>query len=98
MKQSTMKSNKVSVLTINGGSSRIKFAFYQVDEPLKRKLYGKVDRIGLGGTNLTFNDPTRNQQDSRRLAASDHKSAANFLIEWLEQPVRVTFFCCSIVG
>ena len=50
------------VLTINGGSSSIKFALYQVGEPLKRGLYGKVDRIGLSGTNLTFHDPMENQR------------------------------------
>jgi acetate kinase len=74
-----------SVLTINGGSSSIKFALYQFDEPLERKLYGKVDRIGLSETSLTFHDPTRNQQDSRSIAAADHQSAANFLIDWLEE-------------
>lgn len=74
----------MSVLTINGGSSSIKFALYQIGEPLKRSLYGKIDRIGLPDTNLAFNDPTGNQQDSRSIAASDHKSAANSLIDWLE--------------
>ena len=74
-----------SILAINGGSSSIKFAIYPIHEPLKRSLYGKVDRIGLSGTNLAFNDPIRNQQDSRSLAASDHKSAANFLIDWLDE-------------
>jgi len=74
-----------SILTINGGSSSIKFALYQAGEPLERRLHGKIDRIGLSGTNPTFNDPTGNQQDSRSIAASDHKSAANFLIDWLEE-------------
>ena len=74
-----------SVLTINGGSSSIKFALYQAGGPLKRGLYGKVDRIGLSGTNLAFKNPAGNQQDSRNLAASDHKSAANSLIDWLEK-------------
>jgi acetate kinase len=73
------------ILTINGGSSSIKFALYHVEEPLKRGLHGKVDRIGLSGTNLTFNDPNRSQQESCDVAASDHKSAANFLIDWLEK-------------
>ena len=59
-----MKPANARILTINGGSSSIKFALYQVGEPLKRGLYGKVDRIGLSGTNLTFNDPTRKRQDS----------------------------------
>ena len=79
-----MKPADRHVLTINGGSSSIRFALFQVEEPLKRGLYGKVDRIGLSGTNLIFHDPTRNQPDSRSLAASDHTSAANLLIDWLE--------------
>ena len=80
-----MKPANPRILTINGGSSSIKFALYHVEELLKQGLYGKVDRIGLSGTNLTFHDPTRNQQDSRSIAAADHKSAANFLIDWLEE-------------
>jgi len=51
-----MKSTKACVLTINGGSSSIKFALFQTGEPLERKLHGKVDRIGLPGTTLTFNE------------------------------------------
>ena len=80
-----MKPGYPRILTINGGSSSIKFALYQTGEPPERKLYGKVDRIGLPGTNLTFSDPTGNQQDSRSFAAADHKSAANFLIDWLQE-------------
>jgi acetate kinase len=73
------------VLAINGGSSSIKFALYQTGESLERRLHGKVDRIGLPGTNLTFSDPTGNQPDSLSITASDHKSAASFLIDWLEE-------------
>ena len=71
-------------LTINGGSSSIKFALYQVGKPLTRGLYGKVDRIGLSGTNLTFNASAKTQPETCTFAAADHKSAANFLIDWLE--------------
>jgi acetate kinase len=35
------------ILTINGGSSSIKFALYQLGDPLKRTLHGAVDRIDL---------------------------------------------------
>ncbi len=76
---------KSSILTINGGSSSIKFAVYQIGEPLKRGLCGTVDRIGLSGTNLTFVDSITNRQDSRKLAAPDHKLAASLLIDWLEE-------------
>jgi len=72
-----------SVLTINGGSSSIKFALYQAGEPLKRTLYGKIDRIGSPGANLTFKGPAGNRQESLSVAASDHRSAANVLIDWL---------------
>jgi acetate kinase len=74
----------MSVLTINGGSSSIKFARYQTGEPLELRLHGKVDRIGLSGTNLTFKDQKGNQQGSLSFAASDHRSAVNSLIDWLE--------------
>jgi acetate kinase len=79
-----MKPYPTCILTINGGSSSIKFALYQAGEPLEQRLVGKVDRIGLSGTNLTFNDPTRSQQDSHRIQVSDPSSVANFLIGWLE--------------
>jgi acetate kinase len=80
-----MKRAHPCILTINGGSSSIKFALYQVEEPLKRTLYGKVDRIGLGGTNLTYHDPDGKPQASLSLTVTDHKSAVNFLIDWLEK-------------
>jgi hypothetical protein len=80
-----MKPANSCILTINGGSSSIKLALYQAGEPQQRGLYGKIDRIGLSGTSLTFDDPVKNRHDSRKLAPFDHKSAANFLMDWLEE-------------
>jgi acetate kinase len=80
-----MKPANSHILTINGGSSSVKFALYEKGKPLKRGLYGKVDRIGLSGTNLTFHAADGKPQASRSLAAADHKSAANSLIDWLEE-------------
>ncbi len=75
----------VHILTINGGSSSIKFALYQIGEPLVRMLHGKIDRIGLPDTSLEFNDRIRNQQGISSFVASDPKSAANSLIDWFER-------------
>ncbi|MBK6958842.1 MAG: acetate/propionate family kinase [Nitrosomonas sp.] len=75
----------VHILTINGGSSSIKFALYQIGEPLVRMLHGKIDRIGLPDTSLEFNDRIRNQQGINSFVASDPKSAANSLIDWFER-------------
>ncbi|MFA5257933.1 MAG: acetate/propionate family kinase [Opitutales bacterium] len=84
------------ILTINGGSSSIKFALYQTGEPLKRGLNGKIDRIGSGGTNLTFHAPDNNQPETLEMTAADHKSAANFLLDWLEK--RESFKSVRAVG
>jgi acetate kinase len=73
-------------LTINGGSSSIKFALYQMNEHLSRGLYGTVDRIGMSGTNLQFQYPAeKEKKSSLALEASDHKSAANALLDWLQE-------------
>jgi acetate kinase len=85
IKKLSAKPNHNSILTINGGSSSIKFALYETGEQLKRIFYGEIKRIGLQGTTLTFNGLTRNDQGSRSIEASDHKSAVNFLIDLLEE-------------
>jgi acetate kinase len=84
------------ILTINGGSSSIKFALYQTGELLEKKNYGSVDRIGLPGTNLTFSDSGGKHKDSLILESSDTRSAANFLIDWLEE--QVDFSLISGIG
>jgi acetate kinase len=73
-----------SLLTINGGSSSIRFSLYEEGEPLRRLLDGKVDRVGLSGTNLTFKDSTGQSQDSLTIDPVDHRSAVAFLLDWLE--------------
>jgi acetate kinase len=78
---------KPYVLAMNGGSSSIKFALYRMGDPPKRRLHGKVDRIGLRGTTLTFDDPVHNRQDSRGIGDFDHRSAATFLIDWLDKQI-----------
>src|SRR6185369_4677516 len=76
------------ILTINGGSSSIKFALYQTKGSLTRVLEGKVDRIGLPGTTLTLKDLVRNHSDSRSIEASDPRSAAGVVIDRLEEESR----------
>ena len=72
-----------SILTVNAGSSSIKFALYEADPRLPRFLYGAIERIGLPGTRLTVDDIGRNEQQSRHVEASDHGAAAQVLIDSL---------------
>lgn len=77
-----------AVLAINSGSSTIRFAVYDVGTTPRRRLDGKIDRIGLSGTTLLVNDSAGTPQAPRRLAAVDHRTAVGFLLDWLEtQPV-----------
>jgi acetate kinase len=85
-----VKQEKPYVLAMNGGSSSIKFTLYRMEDSPKRRLHGKVDRIGLGGTTLTFDDIECNQHDSRIIGDFDHRSAANFLIDLLDKQIGLT--------
>jgi len=48
-----------------------------------RKLHGKIDRIGLTGTNLTASDGGGTSAAPQPVAAGDHRAAAAFLLDWL---------------
>ncbi|GAB4010331.1 acetate/propionate family kinase [Spirosoma migulaei] len=84
------------VLTINGGSSSIKFAVYEAGKSPKRELYGHIDRIGLPNTKLTFTAPAVNQPSTCPVKATNHASAVNFLINWLEK--QAVFSSIKAVG
>ncbi len=75
------------ILTINGGSSSIKFALYQIGKTLEKTFNGSVDRIGLAGTNLTFRNSAGNQKGNLTPESSDNRPASNFLIDWLKKQV-----------
>jgi acetate kinase len=90
-----VKSAGPCVLTINGGSSSIKFALYKAGAPLRRGLNGTIDRVGLSGSHLTFNTPTTNQPERRELDPAP-ASAMNFLMDWLEG--RKSFETIRAVG
>ncbi len=78
-----MEGARPCILTINGGSSSIRFAVYEAGESLCRRLDGKIERIGARGTRLIVSD-----SPGKRLAASDHRTAVASLLDWLErQPI-----------
>ena len=79
-----MKSALPCILTINGGSSSIRFAVYEAGDTPRRRLDGKVDRVGLSGTNLTFKDSAGKSHDSRTIDPEHNGSAVVFLLDWLE--------------
>lgn len=83
-----MKSVLPCILTINGGSSSIRFAVHEAGATLRRRFDGRIERIGLRGTQLVVNDPAGKPNVPSRVAAADHRTAVGVLLDWLEaQPV-----------
>jgi acetate kinase len=79
------KSNKNCVLTINGGSSSIKFSLYTIEESLSQLLHGEIESIGTSNTKLSFTNTGTHQKNSVNITSVDRHDAANFLIDWLEK-------------
>jgi len=94
--KSPLAKDRFHVLTINGGSSSIKFALYQRGDPPARKLQGKIDRIGVAGTSFAFHDLARDQRERQIIGDKDHAAAAQFLCDWLTQ--KIGFDSIDAVG
>ncbi len=77
-----MKPASPRILTVNGGSSSIKFALFEAGEPLRRALDGSIERIGLPGATFAVKG---SENFSRPLVVPDHTVAVNVLMDWLEK-------------
>jgi len=82
-----MKKEQAFILTLNSGSSSIKFALYRVGKIPARVLYGKIDRIGLVDSTFTFNNEKGVRQEIPEARVSDYRSSVNFLMDWLEKQI-----------
>jgi acetate kinase len=80
-----MKLENLKVLTINGGSSSIKFALYEIEGSLTQLFYGEMESIGKPNTNLSFTNTITHQTNSINIKAANHSEAASHLIAWLEK-------------
>jgi len=91
-----MKPANPRVLTINGGSSSIKFALFEAGDSMRRVLEGGIERIGL--TDASFEVKGMDQADNfvRPVSAPDHTRAVGILMDWIEQ--RIGHTALSAVG
>ena len=84
-----------SILTINSGSSSVKFAVYQTADSLTRVLSGTVERIGVSGTTLSWQTGGDRSSETRQELQHDPRGV-NRLIDWLE--ARPEFAAVTAVG
>ena len=73
------------ILTINGGSSSIKFALFEADATLHRILDGAIERIGLPEATLRVKGVSPADSFERPVTAPDHTVAVGALMDWIEQ-------------
>ena len=72
------------ILTINGGSSSIKFALFVADESLQRVLEGAIERIGQPDATFRAKGPNPADNFSQAVTAPDHAAAVGILMDWVE--------------
>jgi acetate kinase len=87
MKTSSAKQAKTSVLTINGGSSSIKFALFEASDSLRRILSGSIERIGLPESVFAVKGLSKADNFSRPLVAANHTAAVGILMDWIEERI-----------
>jgi acetate kinase len=75
--------NKDCILTINGGSSSIKFSLYRMSESLEELFSGEIENIGSEKATLHFTTAKDQQENNISFQASTHDEAADHLIHWL---------------
>ena len=84
------------ILTVNGGSSSIKFALFEAGDGLQRILKGSIERIGLPQSTFQVQGQTDADSISRPVAAADHTAAVAELMNWVQQ--RAENDCLSAVA
>ncbi|MBZ5570128.1 MAG: acetate/propionate family kinase [Acidobacteriia bacterium] len=80
-----MKLANPRILTINGGSSSIKFALFEAGDSLQRILEGAIERIGLPQATLRAKGLKQADNYSRPVTAPDHTAAVGVLMNWIEE-------------
>ncbi|MGA8149065.1 MAG: acetate/propionate family kinase [Gallionellaceae bacterium] len=80
-----MKPASPRILTVNGGSSSIKFALFEADGALRRIVDGGIERIGQPEATLRAKGANPEDNFSRLVTAPDHTVAVGALMDWIEE-------------
>ncbi len=79
-----MSTANACFLSVNGGSSSIKFSLYQADAQT-RILAGRIDGIATPHGKLTIDASRKSDCVSRPVTVADHPAATKMLLEWLRE-------------
>ncbi len=71
------------ILTINGGSSSIRFALFDTVNSLQRIMEGSIERIGLPGATFWVKSSCSMASVSSAVSTPNHTVAVELLMDWL---------------
>jgi acetate kinase len=77
--------NSLHILTINSGSSSVKFSLFQIGASEQEILAGSLERIGQRGGLFSARDAQGEKLQDRRLELKDHDAAFQTLFDWLKE-------------
>ncbi|WP_394767375.1 acetate/propionate family kinase, partial [Ferruginibacter sp.] len=80
-----MKKESLNILTINCGSSSIKFAVYETYRKTNKILSGQLKRIGFNDTAFKITNHTTEATEEIKTEIKSFKEAAKFLITQLKE-------------
>ncbi len=72
------------ILTVNGGSSSIKFALFEQGDRGRRIFSGQISGIGLAKGIFAVKDAEGAQRFSKAVVVRDQVAAVKILMEWME--------------
>ncbi len=75
------------ILSVNGGSSSIKFALFDTGPSLHRVVLGKIERIGLPAAQFSVQSLQDADTFSRSASVPDHAAAVDLLMDWVETQI-----------
>ena len=78
-----MAEENIHILTMNSGSSSIKFSLYRIGKNESRVLEGELAGIGLSNGSFQVEDDEGKRLISRELSLRDHEAALKTLFDWL---------------
>ena len=82
-----MKSN-IQILTVNGGSSSIKFALFERAKRLTRVLAGRIEGIGQPHGQFVVKGAKATDNFSRSIVARAHDDAVDILMDWIGERIQ----------
>jgi len=80
-----MKLARANILTINGGSSSIKFALFAAGQAMTRLFEGRVEGVGLARGRFIVKGESQADNFSHSAAVPDHVAAVKLLMDWIAE-------------